>query len=202
MFAEAAARYLTTWCRPNDLVFAPTNQLRKWYGDTHETVNAVDDADGQSARPMPDVSFIARHRLTWTRPGGPSAGLLLDRFHTAHRLGAVARDQGIYRKVAKDLTDAALFLAPATALAGDTPLHQSALLGVRVLAHKAPNAGVHFVPTFLPNGMPVIGSHHPLGGCPVCASTPHLPTNPSALAPVPVPVPVAAASIISTGRVR
>ena len=178
MFAEAAARYLLTWCRPNALAFAHTNHLRKWHVEACETHDATTthDADGnQPSRAGLDVSFIRRPRVVWTHPAGPGNGLLLDRLHTANRPGGVVRDQGVHAKVAADLTDVATFLLPATLLTADPAAAQRAILGVRVLTHRAPNAGVHFLPAFTSTGAPVIGSHHPLGACAVCASTPHLP---------------------------
>ncbi|GAA2165147.1 hypothetical protein [Pedococcus bigeumensis] len=180
MFAEAAARYLTTWCQPAHLDFATTHHLRKWYCDTRDQHLAHRDPAKAAAATVPDgldTSFITRPRITWMHPDGPAAGLLLDRFHTANRDGAIARDQWAHRKVAADLTDVAAFLTPAAALADDPDLLARAVLGVRVLTHRAPNAGVHFIPTFRPgHPSPVLGSHHPVGRCAICASTPLHPT--------------------------
>lgn len=183
MFADAASLYLTRHAQPTELEFSPTNALRKWYGNTADA--AADAADAQLedgadsqvgfARDGLDTSFISRRRIVWTVNGDPADGILLDRFHPAHRSGAVTRDRWAHAKVAADLSDAEAFLAPAAVLAGDPTLPSRAILGVRVLSHLAPGASAHFVPTLAANGTLVIGGHHPLGGCRWCTSTAHLP---------------------------
>ena len=171
MFIEAAARYLTT-VQPDGLDFATTNALRKWHGDTRDThLDSDPDTDHRTGDGL-DVSFISRRRIAWTHPDGPATGLLLDRFHTACRPGGVERDLWARRKVAEDLAATAAFLGPALPVGGEEVVLRRALLGVRVLAHRAPKVGTHFLPRFVPGqAVPVVGDHHPIGDCAICATT-------------------------------
>lgn len=184
MFAEAATRHLLTWEHPSHLDFTPRNHLRKWYA---ELCGELDDAGRGPARAFAaragfDVSFTRRPRVVWTHPDGPGRGLLLDRVYTASRAGVVDRDRWVAGKVASDLHDMANYLAPLDELDGPGAARR-ALLGVRVISHRAPNAGIHFTPAFTPvtdadghhRDVPLIGAHHPIGDCQWCAPAARLP---------------------------
>ncbi|GAA2735223.1 hypothetical protein GCM10009867_17050 [Pedococcus aerophilus] len=184
MFAEAAARHLLTWEHPSHLEFTPRNHLRKWYA---ELCGELDDAGSGPAAAFAGragfaVSFVRRPRVVWTHPDGPGRGLLLDRVYTASRAGVIERDRWVAGKVASDLRDMADYLAPLDDLDGPGAARR-AILGVRVISHRAPNAGVHFVPAFTTvtdadgrdRDLPLIGSHHRVGGCQWCAPAARLP---------------------------
>lgn len=153
MFAEAAARYLTTWAQPLNLKFIRTGHLARAYAD------ALDDTGLDPAGTLGDAaclpafptmssardgfSFLRRSRVAWAHPHGVRHGLLLDRLHCAYRAGVIERDTWTRRKVTEDMQAAAAYLATIRG-AGEGLIET--MLGVRVMSHLAPNAGVHFLP--------------------------------------------------------
>lgn len=197
--AEAATRYLIHHAQPAGLRFVPLGKLRRWYADQREVNDQQIDATGSTdaaystapydgapsaATDTPsdtpsDVKrsagkFFQRPRLIWAAATGIADGVLVDRFHHTHLTGLVEHDTWIRRKVIEDLGAAADLVAFAYAgnLAGGAP----AMLGVRVHTHRAPNAGMHFLPKIV-EGRVLIGPHHRLGGCAACISEPNLPNT-------------------------
>lgn len=90
-------------------------------------------------------SLLMRRRSLWVDPDGIDSGLLIDRLHHTH-LSGLLLDPWMAGKVAAD-TQAG------TAIAKDR------FLGVRVLAHRAPQSSIHVTPD---------GTHHRTGACAHC----------------------------------
>lgn len=163
LFAEAAARYLIQHCQPEKLQFAHRGKLRRWYLDDTEHENVVPLNEEPEADTGAGSRLFERPSLVWTHHNGPRDGLLVDRLHHTFRGGVIERDAWTHKEVAKEMKAAAAFLARCHA-------GEEALLGVRVLAHRAPNVGVHFLPDFSDGAAnPVGGAHHRVGGCNHCA---------------------------------
>ena len=178
--AEAAARYLLTWAQPAGLTFAHRGTLRRWHRDPDDTPDHTDTpADARLEPTALAADLFTRPRICWVSPDGPAAGLLLDRFHHTPYEGVIERDTWIRGKIAADLRRAAAFLQPRPAGASAPHTAASAVLGVRVLTHLAPNAGVHFVAAFPhgPGTPPVVGGHHRIGGCIHCTTRVVLPNQ-------------------------
>jgi len=90
-------------------------------------------------------SLLSRRRIVWSDPTGITAGLLIDRIHHTH-LPRMLLDAWMSGKVATDIR-------AGRAVAGE------AFLGVRVISHRAPMAGIHVLS---------LGVRHPLGACDSC----------------------------------
>lgn len=187
---EAAARYLVHHAQPAHLRFVTAGQLRRWRADqldlrdTHPAadsghadhqVHAGADAGDPATAAGTGARLFARNRVLWAHPDGIGHGLLIDRFHHTHRAGLTARDSWTLRKVAEDLTSINDFLATyASAPTTSSAPAGAGVLGVRVLTHRAPNNGLHFVPE-LRNGRAYVATHHRIGDCDICATRTCLP---------------------------
>ncbi|MDP3890488.1 hypothetical protein [Nocardioides sp.] len=165
-FAEAAARYLIHHTQPEGLTFTSATRLHDWFAENVEDLDAADlGATGH---------VFDRARLMWVAPGGPAAGLLVDRLHHTERSGVIAKDTWVRRKVAEDLDRVHDYLCVASPhTAPERGIHPG-VLGVRVLTHLVPNGGLHFTASSAAD-LPVVGEAHPLGGCAVCVPRTCLP---------------------------
>ncbi|WP_416957738.1 hypothetical protein ACNKF0_09280 [Nocardioides sp. T5] len=197
---EAATSYLIHHAQPTTLRFVTPGQLRRWTADQcdlhDETTHGWCDNDGlpaHAAARTATTRLTRRRRVLWAHPDGIGHGLMLDRFHHTHIPNLVPLDSWARRKVAEDLTSLADLLRHTAPAAGDVQLPTTdawpAVLGVRVLSHRAPNTSVHFTAT-VENGRIRVGRHHRLGGCAVCTPQ-HLPANDGAT-PSTTPGPVLA----------
>ncbi|VXC26586.1 hypothetical protein [Nocardioides sp. AX2bis] len=175
---EAAARYAVHFTQPERLRFLSTGALRRWFDDQRDTDEVItDDAlgaenvtgDEMGAGPGTVDRLLRRPRVLWAHPDGPEAGLLIDRFHHTSIRGLVGLDSWARRKVAEDMTSIGRLLAEsgANTTTTTTAAAHTGVLGVRVLTHRAPNTGLHFVAD-LSSGRPSIGEEHRIGGCRDC----------------------------------